>query len=81
MHCAMEKYQAITGPFREIVSDEAAPLFLSYYVKPFKPVTTQHLAHWIKDMIKEAEVDTGVFKAHSVSGASASVAMKRGVHI
>ena len=51
---------------RNIQPDTAAPLFLSY-VKPHKPVTSQRIAHWIKDSLKEAGVDTGTFKAHSVS--------------
>ena len=47
------------------------------YVEPCKPVITQCLAH----CIKEAGIDIGVFKAHSVRGASASAAVNKGAHI
>jgi len=60
-------YKVVTEPFQEMDPEQAAPLFLSY-VKPHKPVTLQWLAHWIKDLLKEAGVDTEVFKAHSVRG-------------
>lgn len=39
------------------------------------------MAHWIKDLLKEAGVDTEVFKVHSVRGASTSAALKKGVHL
>lgn len=38
--------------------------------KPHKAITSQRIAHWIKDLLKAAGVDTKVFKAHSVRGAS-----------
>ena len=49
------------------------PLFLSY-VHPRNPVTSQRLAHWVKDLLADAGVDES-FKAHSVRGASTSAAM------
>jgi len=76
----LKQYEAITSQFRSVTSHRAAPLFLSY-VKPHKPVTTQRLAHWIKDLLKEAGVNTEVFKAHSVRGATTSAALDKGVHI
>jgi len=76
----LKQYETITQPFRAITPEKAALLFISY-VKPHRPVTTQRLAHWIKDLLKEAGVDTAVFKAHSVRGASTSAALKKGVHI
>ena len=76
----LKQYEAVTNQFRVITPERAAPLFLSY-MKPHKPVTTQRLAHWVKDLLKEAGVDTEVFKAHSVRGATTSAAMHKGVHI
>ena len=70
----------MTEPFREMNPEQAAPLFLSY-VKPHKLVTSQRLAHWIKDLLKEAGVNTEVFKAHSVWGAATSAAFKKGLQI
>lgn len=40
-------------------------LFLSY-VNPHKPAISQRIADWLKDILQEADVNTAVFKAHSV---------------
>ena len=72
-------YEKMTAGYRDPHS-EAWPLFLSY-IKPFKPVTSQRIAHWIKDLLSEAGVDTRVLKAHSVRGASVSAAKNKGVGI
>ena len=50
----------VTQQFRKGSLDEPTPLFLSH-VKLHKPVTAQRMA------LKEAGVDTDVFKARSVS--------------
>jgi len=76
----LKQYEAVTNQFRTIVPEKAAPLFLSH-IKPHKPVTTQCLAHWIKDLLKKAGVNTDVFKAHSVRGATTSAALDKGVLI
>ena len=39
------------------------------------------MAHWIKGLLKEARVNTNVFKAHSARGASTSAVLKKGVHL
>lgn len=75
----LRQYERVTASRRDPQS-EAQPLFLSY-IKPFKPVTSQRIAHWIKDLLSEAGVDTRVFKAHSVRGASVSAAKNKGVGI
>ena len=76
----LKEYEKVTQQFREVSSDKPAPLFLSY-VKPHSSVTAQRMAHWVKDLLKVAGVDTNVFKAHSVRGASTSAALKKGVHL
>ena len=58
----------------------AQPLFI-LYIKPHKPVTLQRVVHWIKELLGQAGVDTSVFKAHSVRGASATVALNKGVSL
>ena len=55
-------------------------LFLSY-IKPHKPVTSQRLANWLKEILGKAGIDTSVFKAHSVRGASSTAASVKGVLI
>ena len=47
------------------------------YVRPHKPVTSQKLAHWVRDVLAEAGVERS-FKAHSVRGA---YAMAKGVSL
>ena len=76
----LKQYESMTEGWRKVDADKPAPLFLSY-IKPHRPVTSQRLAHWVKDLLKEAGVDTEIFKAHSVRGASTSAALKRGLHI
>ena len=67
----LQAYEKATRKFRVIEPSTPAPLFLSY-VRPHKPVTSQRIAHWIKDTLRKAGVDTNTFKAHSVRGASTS---------
>ena len=76
----LRQYEAVTEGSRRVEPDTPAPLFLSYE-KPHKPVTAQRLAHWVKDFLKEAGVDTEIFKAHSTIGASTSAALKKGLHV
>ena len=49
--------------------------------KPYKQVATSTLSRWMKNMLKEAGIDTSVFKGHSVRTAAASAAHKAGVCI
>ena len=76
----LKAYEEATKSHRHMRPDIPAPLFLSY-IQPHKPVTSQRIAHWIKDSLKRAGVDTSTFKAHSVRGASASAAASGGLHI
>ena len=55
---------------------EEKHLFLSY-VRPHKPVASQGLAHWVKELLTDAGVD----ESHSVRGASTSAAMARGLSL
>ena len=64
----LERYEIATTGLRPN-KNGAKPLFISY-TKPHRPVSSQHIAHWIKEMLGRAGVDTNTFKAHSVHGAS-----------
>ena len=79
MSC-LRQYEAVTLEHRE--SDPRNPqlLFLSY-IKPHKPVTSQCIANWLKEILGKAGIDTSVFKAHSVRGASSTAASVKGVLI
>ena len=43
-------------------------------IKPHLPVTTSTVARWLKQVIGDSGIDTNVFKAHSVRGATTSAA-------
>ena len=62
----LQVYEEVTKKYRDLQPSTTSPLFLSY-VKAHKPVTAQRIAHWIKDMLKKAGVDTNTFKAHFIS--------------
>ena len=75
----LQQYESVTLQHRP-KEQEPNPLFLSY-IRPHKPITSQRIAHWIKNLLEEAGVDTNVFKAHSVHGASATAALNKGVSL
>ena len=52
-------------------------LLLSFQ-KPFKPVSKDTIARWIKNVLKDAGIDTTKFGAHSTRAASTSAAAKAG---
>ena len=76
----LREYEKRTLEFRQRSPEVPDPLFLSY-VRPHKPVSSQQIAHWIKDILQLAGVDTAVFSAHSVRGASTSAALSKGIHL
>ena len=79
MKC-LRQYETDTLIHRKKDPGSSQPLFLSC-VKPHKPVTSQRLANWLKEMLGKAGIDTTVFKAHSVRGASSTAASEKGVLI
>ena len=50
-------------------------LFISHK-KPYRRVTTQTIARWIKEVMEAAGIDTQIYKAHSTRAASTSAADK-----
>ena len=74
----LRRYEERTIHFRSGGADQPNPLFISY-VKPHKAITSQRLAHWIKNIMEEAGIDITIFKAHSVRGASSTAAAEKGV--
>ncbi len=73
-------YEAVTSGLRP--SDPSLPnnLFLSY-IRPHKPVTSPSVARWMKSVLELAGIDTSIFTAHSVRGASTSGALNQGISI
>ena len=57
---------------------EHSQLFISL-IKPYKPVISSTFARWLKSVLGKAGIDTNMFKAHSVCGASTSAAANAGM--
>ena len=74
----IREYLKLTEPWRS--GGTPSNFFLSFQ-KPHKPVSKSTLARWIKDILLLAEVDTDVFKAHSLRGASTSKAFLKGLSV
>ena len=55
-------------------------LFIST-VRPFKPVSKDTIARWIKLTLNMAGVDVGIYKPHSTRAAATSAAHRKGVNI
>ena len=69
----LNSYISITKPFRNLSGKEPNILFISH-IKPHRAVTTATVARWIRSILKDARVDTSIFKTHSVRGAATSAA-------
>ena len=76
MH-TLRVYEMKTSSYRK-ESDCSSPLFISFK-KPFQPVSAASISRWIKELLAEAGIDTGIFKGHSIRAASTSAAKTRGV--
>ena len=72
-------YETNTKEFRSTDINQNK-LFLSY-ISPHNPVTSSTLARWIKNMLQLAGIDTGIFSAHSIRGASTSEALRQVISI
>ena len=70
----LRAYEERTAPIRGTESK----LFLAL-IKPYKAVTSSTIARWLKLLLKAAGIDTSVFNAHSVQGASSSAAANLGI--
>ena len=51
----------------------AAKMFLSI-IKPYKAISSSTVARWLKCLLESAGIDTSVFNAHPVRGASSTAA-------
>ena len=73
----IDKYISETAAWRP--NGLPSKFFLSF--KTHKPVTKSSLARWIKQALHWADVDTEVFQAHSLRGASTSKAFLKGLAV
>ena len=66
----LKVYEDRTKEFRQFkCSSPTTNLFLSW-IGEHNPVTSCSIARWLKMVMIEAEIDTSIFKAHSVRGAA-----------
>ena len=73
-------YQTLTK-YIQLTSGKHGPANLvCSYQKPFKPVSTDTLRRWIRQIMKKSGVSPA-FGVHSVRGASASAAISKGASI
>jgi len=70
----LKAYEARTQPFRR---NETRLLLAT--IKPNHPVTSSTVARWLKSLLELSGIDTSIFNAHSVRGASSSKAANMGV--
>ena len=63
----LEHYLSRTNSLR----DNHSQLFISYN-KPYHPVSTDTIAHWLKNVMFEARIDVNMFKPHITRAASTS---------
>ena len=76
----LKEYENCTLPFH--VVDPAKPNRLLFsHIRPHKPITSETLVRWVKEVLARAGVDTNIFKAHSVQWASATAAHNKGVSL
>ena len=71
----LKEYERRTRLFRPKDPTKPNKLLLSY-IKPYKSISAESLSRWIRDILSRAGIDTNIFKAHSVRGASASACNK-----
>lgn len=76
----LTEYLKRTQIHRSDTNASSQLLFLSVQ-KPFSPISATSIGRWLKDVLKDAGVDTNVFKAHSTRSASSSTAKRAGVSI
>ena len=75
----LQAYEARTMEFRaRSTGNKKTLLFLSWIGK-YYPVTGSTIARWLKTCLTAAGINTSIFKAHSVRGASSSTAASVGV--
>ena len=63
-----------------VTPEQKNQLFLSL-VTPHAPVTTSTISRWLREIMTDAGVNTTLVKAHSVRGASTSIASKEGLSV
>lgn len=74
----LKAYEQRTAPLRGADIPPKTTLFLTT-IKPHGPASSSTIARWLKNLLARAGIDTSIFKAHSVRGASSTAAHNAGV--
>ena len=74
----LKEYEKRTAQFRPLDPAKPNKLLLSY-IKPHKPISSESLSRWVKELLSRAGINTDIFKAHSVRGANSSAALNMGI--
>ena len=78
---ALRVYCDKTSKWRSLEAVQNNPVVFLTSTKPHSPASSATIARWIKSALTEAGIDTTIFKAHSVRGASTSAAAEAGISI
>jgi len=70
----LQVYEARTKEFRAWSTGNRKTLLFLSWIGKHDPVNSSTIARWLKTCLNEAGIDTEIFKAHSVRGASSSTA-------
>ena len=70
----LKEYESRTQPLRE----RETKLLVSI-IKPHKAVSSGTVARWLKSLLEASGIDTPIFSAHSVRGASSSAVASAGI--
>ena len=71
IYTVLKEYMARTKGIRK---DENSGNLLVSYIKPYKPVTRDTIARWIKIVMTRSGINTNIFGSHSVRSAAVSKA-------
>ena len=75
----LQAYEARTLEFRAWSTENRKSLLFLSWIGKHDPVTGSTIARWLKTCLTQAGINTEIFKAHSVRGASSSTAATAGV--
>ena len=77
--CPVTTLRAYQERTRDRRKDKEHPQLFISLIKPYNGVTSSTIARWLKSVLTKSGIDTGMFKAHSIRGASTSAAANAGV--
>ena len=70
----LRHFLKVTRNLRPAVSSSEPKYLLISFIRPQKPVTSTTLGRWLRSVMQNAGIDSQMFKAHSVRGASNTAA-------